>query len=89
MIISIKGHGEYMKLSEAITGNYYKVVEILHSDLVGKRMNALGLTSKTSIYIFHKKRNGTMIIKVRGTRLAIGKPIADGILVKEILHEEN
>ncbi|MDR3210955.1 MAG: ferrous iron transport protein A [Planctomycetota bacterium] len=43
---------------------------------VGKRLEALGMTRGTEIHILNNKDNGTMIVKVRGTRFAIGKDIS-------------
>ncbi len=47
-----------------------------------RRLETLGLTAGTSFEILNKKRNGAIIIKVRGTRFAIGKDIAKGICIE-------
>ena len=41
----------------------------------------MGINSGTKLRLMNRKRNGTVIIKVRGTRWAIGRDIAGGILV--------
>ena len=51
-----------------------------------RRLEALGVNEGTLITIMNKKGSGTLIIKVRGTRLALGRQIAEGI---EIGGEEN
>ena len=43
----------------------------------------MGVNEQTPITILNKKGSGSLIIKVRGTRLALGKKISDGIMVKE------
>ena len=45
----------------------------------------LGLTKGTNIEVLNNKKSGSLIFKVRGTRFAIGKKIANGI---EVLLEE-
>ena len=43
----------------------------------------LGVNENTPLLVMNKKNSGTMIIKVRGTRLALGRRITGGIEVKE------
>ncbi len=62
------------------TKNIVSVIN-LNNDLE-RRLETLGLTEGTSFEILNKKRNGAIIIKVRGTRFAIGKDIAKGIRVE-------
>lgn len=47
-----------------------------------KRLQALGMTSGTKVLILNNKNWGTLIIKVRGTRFAIGKGISKNIKVR-------
>lgn len=44
-----------------------------------KRLESLGMTKGTEIRVLNNKDNGTMIVKVRGARLAIGKGISQKI----------
>jgi ferrous iron transport protein A len=46
-------------------------------------LEALGVNQQTPVIILNKKGSGSLIIKVRGTRLALGRQIAEGIAVKE------
>lgn len=48
---------------------------------LGRRLEALGMTDGTRVTILNKKRAGAVIIKVRGTRFAVGKAIAQNIRV--------
>ena len=43
----------------------------------------LGMTHGTEILVLNKKPSGPMIIKVRGTRFAIGRKFCDGIILEE------
>lgn len=68
-----------MTLAEAKIGDTYIVTKINVEDITGRRLEALGLLEGTKIEVINKKRNGTSIFNVRGTRLAVGRAIALGI----------
>lgn len=72
-----------MKLSDAVTGKIYKVGEINIEDALEHRLMMLGLTHGTNIELLERKGSGSCVIKVRSTRFAIGRQIADGIEVTE------
>ena len=44
---------------------------------------ALGVNEGTPVNILNKKGSGSVIIKVRGTRLALGRRLSEGITVRE------
>lgn len=67
----------------------YKVTDIQMEEAVMRRLEALGINSGTHLKLMNRKKNGTVIIKVRGTRWAVGKDIAEGILVMPEEVEEN
>ncbi len=46
-------------------------------------LRALGVNEGTPVNILNKKGSGSVIIKVRGTRLALGKRLSEGITVRE------
>lgn len=50
---------------------------------IGRRLEALGLTGKTPLRLLNRKKNGAVIFTVRGTRLAVGRLIAEKIEVAE------
>ena len=74
-----------MVLSKALKGQNYIIEKIELKEDVTRRMHTLGLTDGTKISVLNKKRNGPMIIKVRGTRFALGKGFLDGIFIREML----
>ena len=41
------------------------------------------MTRGTRVEILNRKKSGTIIMKVRGTRFAAGRQVAEGILVRE------
>ena len=48
-----------------------------------KRLEALGMTKGTPVEVLNRKRSGTMIVRVRGTRFALGRGITGKIEVAE------
>lgn len=72
-----------LKLYEGRKGAVYKVKDVMVEERLTRRLEALGVNEGTDITIVNKKGSGTLIIKVRGTRLALGKKIAAGIEVEE------
>ena len=77
-----------MTLREGTIGNQYQVKEIQLEDKVKRRLQMLGMTKGTEVRILNNKKSGSIIMKVRGTRFAIGRRIAEGILVEEGAYEQ-
>lgn len=72
-----------MTLQNALIGNTY-IVKSIDLDLaVARRLEALGLTKGTGITVLNRNRSGSVIIKVRGSRLAVGKSVASLIQMRE------
>ncbi len=76
-----------MKLSEGIVGKSYAVGEIALDLPVKRRLEILGMTMNTMVTVVNSKSSGTKIIKVRGTRFALGADFAEKIQVEP--REEN
>lgn len=74
-----------MKLHEGTTGKTYVVYSIMVKAAVSRRLEALGVNEMTPVVLMNKKGSKTVIIKVRGTRLALGGAISEGIEVREAL----
>ena len=77
-----------MTLREGTIGNKYQVKEIQLEDKVKRRLQMLGMTKGTGVQVLNNNKSGSIIMKVRGTRFAIGKRIAEGILVEEGAYEQ-
>ena len=73
-----------MKLSEGIIGRTYRVDSVAVNETITRRLEALGVNSMTPVTLLNKKGIGSVIFKVRGTRLAVGKRISDGIEISEM-----
>ena len=77
-----------MTLDQAEIGKTYEVEETDLPLELGIRLEALGMTKGTDIDVTNAKEHGTVIIKLRGTRFALGRGITGHIEVKEVaVHE--
>lgn len=70
-----------MYLCDGKIGNEYKVEDIDLPVNIEKRLEALGMPRGTSIAVLNSKSRGVLIVKVRGTRFALGRNITKNILV--------
>lgn len=68
-----------MTLKDAKIGNKVVIVNINLEHSVKRRFEVLGMTVGTTVSIINRKKSGTMIINIRGTRFAVGKDFAKGI----------
>ncbi|MBP3284216.1 MAG: ferrous iron transport protein A [Clostridia bacterium] len=73
-----------MILTRGKKGQEYRTEQINLQENLLRRLEVLGLTEGTVISVVNKNFNGSMIIRVRGTRFAIGKKVAEGIFVREV-----
>ena len=53
-----------------------------------RRLEALGMSTGTAISVLNRKGKGIMIIKLRGTRFALGYNITQNIRVREVKGDE-
>ena len=72
-----------MTLQKARIGGIYKVHSMDLDTVTMRRLGALGLTRGTSIRLLNRNRGGSVIIMVRGSRLAVGEKIAEAIIMEE------
>ena len=72
-----------MTLSEGRIGAVYQVEQVMVKESVARRLEALGVNEGTPVDVLNRKGAGSVIIKVRGTRLALGKRLSSGITVEE------
>ncbi len=72
-----------MRLSEGALGKTYAIKEISLDLPVKRRLEILGMTNDAKVTVLNSKISGTKIIKVRGTRFAVGGKFARQIEVEE------
>jgi ferrous iron transport protein A len=70
-----------MTLRNVTIGQHGRVNKISLRHDIARRLEMLGLTKGCDIVLLNKKKNGAVIVKLRGTRFAFGREIADGIEV--------
>lgn len=70
-----------MTLLEGELKQTYRLERMELEAAISRRLQMLGMTENASILVLNRKRDGSMIIKVRGTRFAIGRQYALGIYV--------
>ena len=78
----IDGAGK-MYLSEACVGKNYTVIKLDLPFETERRLEALGMTDRAPVSVINRKGKGILIIKLRGTRFALGYNITKNITVEE------
>lgn len=76
-----------ISLYESEKGKYYEIKGLHVEEGITRRLQALGLNDGTRIVVLNRKNHGAVIIRVRGTRLAIGRYISSGIELEEVENE--
>lgn len=75
-----------MTLAEGKKEKTYQVVDTNADDNLKHRLFALGIIRGTPLTVINRKgKNGAMVIKVRGSRFALGYDIAQKIEVDDVL----
>ena len=73
-----------MKLYEGQKGSTLQVIHMELPVQTERRLEVLGMLEGTRITVVNRKKKGAMIIKIRGTRFAVGQGITECIEVKEV-----
>ena len=58
-----------MKLNQGKITGTYRVIRVEVQQDLKRRLEVLGMTGGTVLEVMNKKSGGTMIVKIRGTRL--------------------
>ena len=77
----LTGEQVYMQLNEARVGQTYTVKRIDLPFEMQRRLEALGMTDEAPVSVLNRKGKGILIIKLRGTRFALGYNITKNIEV--------
>lgn len=78
-----------MTILEGKIKGWYFVTDVLAEEAVTRRLEALGINEGTKVELMNRKKNGTSIIKVRGTRWAVGRDIAQSIRIEPVPEEKS
>lgn len=71
-----------MTLDKGAVGESYRLEKIELPDQVEHRLEAIGMTLGGTVSVLGRKDKGTLILKVRGSRFALGRGITQKIEVK-------
>ena len=71
-------------LWDAELNREYTVENIFLENPISRRLEALGINEGTPVCVLTRKKSGALIVKIRGTRLALGKHITSNIEIKEV-----
>ena len=71
-----------MYLCNGKIGSNYQISGLELPTNMEKRLEALGMTNGTTVTVLNSKNHGVLIVKVRGTRFALGRNITRNILVR-------
>ncbi len=73
-----------MTLKQGKSNQTYRV-ESIHTSLdVERRLEALGLTEGSFITILNNQKKGALTARFRGARFALGRQIAENIIISEV-----
>lgn len=72
-----------MLLKDIGTGESCIIEKINLPFQMEQRLQALGMTKDTTVSVLNRKGRGIMIIKLRGTRLALGYNMTKNITVRK------
>lgn len=70
-----------LTLDNCIKNKTYKIESMSLPSETLRRLEALGMMPGSKLQVLNIKRNGTLIVYVRGTRFAIGRGISQSITV--------
>ena len=73
-----------MTLKQGKSNHTYRVESLQTALDLERRLEALGLTEGSHITILNNQKKGARTARFRGTRFAIGRQIAERILVSEV-----
>ena len=71
-----------MTLDEGAVGETYTIEQMDLPGQVEHRLEALGMTLGTGVSLLGRKDRGTVILKIRGSRFAVGRGITRRIGVR-------
>lgn len=73
-----------LKLSATIKGQIVKLVEIQGGHGLRQRLSAMGLIPGQEVIVVNNGHPGPFVLKVRESKIVLGRGMADKIIVKKI-----
>lgn len=76
--------GACVTLARAAVGGTYRLVSFEGlPEATARRLESVGMTRGTQVTVLNNKSRGTVIVRVRETRWAMGRSISGGIVVEQ------
>ena len=73
---------ELMPLSDIATGRKVRLAAIEVGQVIGRRLMAMGMLPNVELEVIRNGHPGPFVVRVRGTRIALGRGVAHRIMVK-------
>lgn len=77
-----------MTLDEGIIGASYEVRDLELPAATRHRLESLGMIPGTTVEVLNNKSHGTLVVRLRETRFALGRGISSGIVAVPVATEE-
>ena len=74
---------EVNTLADAAAGKKYKIIKILGGRRLNSRFCAMGLLPGENFRVYAAARGGPFCITVKGSKFAVGRGMADRIIIRE------
>ena len=73
-----------LTLADAVPGKKYRILRINGGFRLNSRLCAMGIVPKETFYVSNESRGGPVRVSVKGSVFAIGRGMANRIVVGEI-----
>ncbi len=80
------GNNQILALSEVSEGSKVEIVAYRSNGRLAQRLAELGLTPGTLVWVLQCSKSQPLLVRVRGTRLAIDRNSAESLRVRQIYH---
>lgn len=74
----------YMNIVDAIPGKKYRICSINAGGKLNSRLCSMGILPHETFKVTDKPYGGPMTIYIKGSRIALGKGLANKIIIREI-----
>ena len=78
-----------MTMSEAVPGVDYRVISVMGGCRLNSRLCAIGLVPNEKFKVVNNCFKGPLTVSVKGSRVAIGRHVADKILIRPVRRTGN
>lgn len=87
--MDILANKKIITLAQAKKGRQYMILEIKGGRGINSHLNAIGVIPCEIVTVINKSAGGPMTISAKGIRIALGRGMAQKILINEIVKNQN